>query len=102
MKTMSQDLRLMALTSLNMMGGVKYLNSIAKRDPKAYLAFVARCLIKDDGVDLGAVQFVVQQIHVQAGPVAGVLNSPVAEHVGPPLRLAAAGGEVVDVEARHG
>lgn len=88
----------MAMTSLNMVGGVKYLNAVARSDPKAYLAFIARCLVKDDGADLGSVQFVVQQITVTATPVPGVINSPVAEHVAP-LRLAASGGEVVDVEA---
>jgi hypothetical protein len=38
----------------------------------------------------------VQTINVTGGPVPGVLNSPVVEHVQPPLRLASNGGHVVE------
>jgi hypothetical protein len=99
--TMSRDVRLMALTSLNFLGGVKYLVAIAKKNPSAYLQFVSKCLIKEDGAELGGATFVIQQINVNPQQVAGVLTSPVQEHVSP-VRLITKGGEVIDVETRNG
>jgi hypothetical protein len=100
-KTMSRDIRLAALASFNFMERMGYLNSVAKSNPAAYLNFIARCLIKEDGSDLGGATFVIQQINVSAGPVAGVLNSPLDSHVSP-VRLIANGGEVIDAEPGDG
>lgn len=100
--TISKDLRLMAMTSLNFLGGVKYLVAVAKKEPNAYLQFVSKCLVRDDESAAAGLNVVVQQLIVgaDAKPVAGVLNSPIAAHVMPPPRLVANGGEVLDVPAR--
>lgn len=96
-KTISRDIRLMCATSLNFLGGVKYLTKVAKSNPGAYLQFVARCLVREDGTDSGGTTFVIQQLNVTAAPVPGVINSPVLEHIAP-LKLVANGGEVIDAE----
>lgn len=44
------------------------------------------------------VRIVVQQLAIEAKPVAGVICSPVVEHIATP-HLVAAGGEVIDVSA---
>lgn len=95
----NRELRAMWMTSLNFVGGVKYLNWLAKKHPSVYMQGLARLIKTGDSGTMGddaGITFVVQQINVTAGPVQGVLASPVAAHVQPPLRLAAAGGEVVE------
>src|SRR4051794_21116835 len=84
--SISRDLRLMASTSLNFVGGVQYLNKIAKTNPSAYLQFIARCLIKDDESNVAGVQVIVQQLVIGSGaqPVPGVWNSPIREQIAPP------------------
>ena len=97
----NRELRAMWMTSLNFVGGVKYLNWLAKKHPSVYMQGLARLIKTGDSGTMGddsGITFVVQQINVTAAPVPGVLASPVAAHVHPQLRLAAAGGEVVDVE----
>jgi hypothetical protein len=94
--SISRELREMGLTSLHFVGGVQYLNRIAKKNPAAYLAFIAKLIKTDDGADPGGITFVVQQVNVQGVPIKGVVNSPVVEHV-VPLKLAAANGEVIDM-----
>lgn len=79
--TISRDIRLMGLTSLNFVGGVQYLNRIAKKNPAAYLAFIAKLVQRDDSADANGMTFVIQQINIGAAPIAGVTNSPVLEHV---------------------
>lgn len=96
----NRELRAMWMTSLNFVGGVKYLNWLAKKHPSVYMQGLARLIKTGDSGNMGddsGITFVVQQINVTAGPVQGVLASPVAAHVQPgALRLAAAGGEVVE------
>lgn len=41
------DLRLLALESLDAVGGIVYLTKQAKDNPTAYLAFIGKCLPKD-------------------------------------------------------
>lgn len=91
----SQELRRMAGESLNAMGGVEYLKRVAVEDPQAYLQFIAKCIKTDDGSEASGITFVVQQLVIANGPVPGVLNSPIAQHVAP-LRLAADHGGVID------
>lgn len=96
--TISKDIRLQTLTALNFVGGVQFLVRQARKKNNApFMALLGKCLQQDDGSGDASIRFVVQTINVTGGPVPGVLNSPVAEHVQPPLRLAANGGHVVDV-----
>lgn len=93
--TISRDIRAMGLTSLHFMGGVKYLNKVAKSNPAAYLAFIAKLIKQDDAsAHDGGITFIVQTLAVNAGPVPGVIASPIAEHIAPPLKLISNG--VVD------
>lgn len=96
--SLSRELKIMAMTSLGFVGGVKYLQRVAKTNPAAYLAFLAKTLVvKDDGGDTGERTFVVQTLNMIAMPTPGVINSPIAGHIAP-VRLAANGGEVIDNE----
>ena len=96
--TISKDIRLQVLTALNFVGGVQFLVRQARKQNNApFMALLAKCLQQDDGSDQGGIKFVIQQVSINAQPVAGVLNSPVAGHV-QPLKLVANGGEVIDVE----
>jgi hypothetical protein len=102
---MSRELRVMAMTSLGFVGGVKYLERVAKTNPAAYLAFLAKVVaVKNDGAEIdGSRTYVVRTLNVIAQPTPGVINSPVAGHIAAP-RLVANGGEVIDAEpsAPHG
>lgn len=94
--SLSRELKVMAATSLGFMGGVQYLNKVAKSHPAAYMAFLAKVLVvKDDNEEVGNRTYVVRTINVIAQPTPGVINSPVAGHIAAP-RLVANGGEVID------
>lgn len=96
--TISREIREMGLTSFRFVGGVQYLNRIAQKNPAAYLAFISKLIKTEDGADSSGITFVVQQINVNGQPIAGVVNSPVVEHVAP-LQLVASNGEtVVDLD----
>lgn len=96
---MSRELRVMAMTSLGFVGGVKYLERVAKSNPAAYLAFLAKVVAVKNDTDLtqGERTFVVRTIQVIAQPTPGVINSPVAGHIMAP-RLIANGGEVIEAQ----
>lgn len=96
LKTISKDIRLQALTALNIVGGAKYLAKQAEKNPAAFMALLGKLVTRDDGAANEGVTFLIQTVNVNASPVAGVLSSPIAEHV-QPLRLVANGGEVIDV-----
>lgn len=98
---MSRELRIMAMTSLGFVGGVKYLERVAKSNPAAYLAFLAKTLVmKDDTEGADATKFVVQPLAIVPVPTPGVINSPVAGHIAREhVRLIANSGEVIDNEA---
>jgi hypothetical protein len=97
-KTVSRDIRLQTLTALNFVGGVQFLVRQARKKNNApFMALLAKCLQQDDGSQDHGITFVIKTINVTPGPVAGVLNSPIVEHV-QPIRLVANGGEVIDVE----
>lgn len=88
--SISKDLRLMGMASLNFLGGVKYLVAVAKSEPGAYLAFLSKCLVRDDESAAAGLNVTVQQLIVgaDAKPVPGVLNSPIAQHIAPPRLVA--------------
>lgn len=96
---MARELRVMAMTSLGFVGGVKYLARVAKSNPAAYLAFLAKVVAvkRDDDTGTGDRTFVVRTINVIAQPTPGVINSPIAGHIARP-HLIANGGEVIDAE----
>lgn len=104
---MARELRVMAMTSLGFVGGVKYLERVAKTNPAAYLAFLAKVVAVKADADIGAGErtFVVRTINVIAQPTPGVINSPVPGHIAAP-RIAAnvEVGEVIENEpgAAHG
>lgn len=91
----SQDIRLAVLTSFNFIGGVKWLAKQAQKNPSAYMALLGKCLVQDDGSAEKNITFVIQQLAPSTQPVAGVLTSPIASHVPPPLKLIS-NGEVID------
>lgn len=95
--TISMDLRIAGLASFNMLGGIRYLVKVAKSNPAAYLAFMAKLIKTDDGGDAQGLNIIVQQINIGALPIPGVLNSPILEHVSPQRLLAANGAEHAEV-----
>lgn len=96
-QAMSRELRVMAMTSLGFVGGVKYLERVAKTNPAAYLAFLAKVVAVKGDADTGPGDrtFVVRTINVIAQPTPGVINSPVVGHIARP-HLIANGGEVIE------
>lgn len=98
-QAMSRELRIMAMTSLGFVGGVKYLEKVAKTNPAAYLAFLAKVVAVKGDTDTGPGDrtFVVRTLNVIAQPTPGVINSPVTGHIARP-QLIANGGEVIDNE----
>jgi hypothetical protein len=92
----SRDVRIQVLTALNFVGGVKYLAKQAEKNPAAFLALVGKCLQQDDGTAQGGITYVIRTLAVPTGPVAGVIASPIAEHVAPPLKLISNGEVVAD------
>jgi len=101
-RAMSRELRVMAMTSLGFVGGVKYLERVAKTNPAAYLAFLAKTLVmKDDSDDQGERTYAVQVLQVVPVPTPGVINSPVAGHIAREhVRLASNAGEIIENEAQ--
>ncbi len=95
--TISREIREMGLTAFRFVGGVRYLNRVAAKNPAAYLPFISKLIKTEDGTDSSGITFVVQQINVNGEPIKGVVNSPVLEHV-TPLKLAAANSEVIEVD----
>lgn len=101
MRSMSRELKVMAMTSLGFVGGVKYLEKVAKTNPAAYLAFLAKTLVmRDDTDDAGDRRYVVQQIAIVPVPTAGVINSPVAGHIAREHVRIPANAEVIENEAQ--
>jgi hypothetical protein len=93
----SRDVRIQVLTALNFVGGVKYLARQAEKNPAAFLALVGKCLQQDDGANEAGITFVVQTLNVSGAPIPGVLSSPIAAHVAPPLKLIS-NGAVLEAE----
>lgn len=101
-RSMSRELKVMAMTSLGFVGGVKYLEKVAKTNPAAYLAFLSKTLVmRDDADDQGERRFIVQQIAIVPVPTAGVINSPVRGHIARE-HIHLVQGEVIENEGGHG
>lgn len=111
--TMSRDVRLGLLISLNYGGGswpetmapppgvspnaIDFWLKLKRRSPAKYAECLMKLVRNNDGASTEGMRIVVQQLTIQAGPVAGVLASPVLQHV-QAARLVPHGGEVVDME----
>ena len=102
MRGMSRELRIMAMTSLGFVGGVKYLERVAKKHPAAYLSFLAKTVVMRDDEDVqGAREMRVQFLQVVPQPTPGVINSPVAGHIAREHVRLVGNGEVIDNEAER-
>jgi hypothetical protein len=99
---MSRELKIMAMTSLGFVGGVKYLEKVARTNPAAFLSFLAKTLVmRDDADDGGERKYVVQQITIVPVPTAGVINSPVAGHIAREHLRIPANAEIIDNEGER-
>lgn len=102
MRGMSRELKVMAMTSLGFVGGVKYLERVAKTNPAAYLSFLAKTLVlKNDDEGASEKRYVVQQIAIVPVPTAGVINSPVAGHIAREHVRLPANAEIIENEAQR-
>lgn len=104
MRGMSRELKVMAMTSLGFVGGVKYLERVAKKHPAAYLSFLAKTLVmRDDEDTKQSRELRVQVLQVVPVPTPGVINSPVRGHIATEHMRLVQGGEIIDNEAdEHG
>lgn len=86
------------MCALDMNGGVKYIDWLAKHKPALYVDLL-KCAMRGAPVvdETDGVRFVVQQLTINAAPVAGVINSPIAGHIAGP-NVDESRGEVIDVE----
>jgi hypothetical protein len=97
----NSELRTMYMTSLHFLGGVKYLNWLAKKHPAVFMMGLSKYMRHDANEPEAGVTYVIQQLNVVATPVPGVLNSPIEGHI-QQLKLVANGGEVIDMEPQDG
>lgn len=101
----TREIQVGLLASLRLAGGAtKFLNALRKSHPELYVGLLVKYgagLLTGKDAGQAGVTFIVEEIKVIGAPVPGVIASPIAAHVSsPPLRLAAAGGEVIDAEPR--
>lgn len=112
--TMSMDVRLGLLTSLNF-GGTRWPSSmpppagvspnaidfwlkLKRSQPAKFAECLMKCVRTDDGASLEGVTFIVRSLQINnAQPVAGVIASPIAAHV-QPLKLVSNGDVVEDAQ----
>jgi hypothetical protein len=112
--TMSMDVRLGLLTSLNY-GGTRWPSTMApppgvspnaidfwlklkRSQPAKFAECLMKCVRTDDAGSLEGVTFIVRSLQINnAQPVPGVLASPIAAHV-QPLKLVSNGDVVEDAQ----
>lgn len=83
-RTISRELKIATLAAYNMAGGVKYLYWLSQHKHAIFAELMKKCMGNDDSEGDTNITFVVQQITMQAKPVPGVLNSPIAGHIAGP------------------
>ena len=94
-------MRRMAARAFNEVGGAQYLKRVAGKNANTFLRFLGQFVTKDDTPNLAGLTIIVQRLSIEsAGPVRGVLASPVAGDVGPSRYLGT--GVVIDEEPRDG
>lgn len=95
---MNVRLRDMANRALDAAGGDAYLLQIARKNPNAFLRFLSQFVQNDTAVNAAGLNIIVQTINIgSAGPVPGVLASPIAAHVSLVPHSPPPGGEVIDM-----
>lgn len=109
--TMGRDVRLGLLISLNYGGqrwpvgmapppniapnAIDFWLKLKRNHPQKYAECLMKLIPRDVADEDTSLRIIVQQINVTAGPVPGVISSPVLEHVAP-LKLVANGEGVTD------
>lgn len=89
-------MRRMAMRAFDEVGGVEFLNRVARKSPNTFLRFVGQFVTREDTINPAAYQFFIQQVNIEAAqPVRGVIASPVTGHIGG-SRLIGAPGEVIE------
>lgn len=102
-RLLARELRIATMVAYDMVGGVKYLKWLAKHYPPVYAELLKKCMGSDaqaEGTGEGTT-IVVRQLTIDARPVPGVINSPIAGHIAGP-QLPESTGEVIDAVIRNG
>lgn len=86
------------MAALNLAGGIKYFYWLSQHKHALFVELVKKCMGNDDGDTDTNITFIVQTIAMEARPVPGVINSPIAGHISTQPRLEQT-GEVIDAEA---
>lgn len=76
---------------------IEFWLKLKRTNPVKFAECLCRLIRPTDGLTDQTVTFIVQTLNVQGGPVAGVLASPIAEHVAP-VRIAAPVTDAVVIE----
>jgi hypothetical protein len=97
--TISRDIREAIHTALYIDGNpTQYFRWLKEKRPDLFVQLIGKALMKDDESSVGGLVINVVQLTANgAGPVPGVLNSPIAEHISPQRHLQLVHiGEVID------
>ena len=94
----TKTLRDKILGALTKVGGEVWLAKLAMEHPSDFAWLLAKLLPREGVTDLGNYTFIVQQLHVPAAPIPGVLNSPIAAHIDLTARRLGGGGPVIEAE----
>lgn len=94
---LNSRIRDMAAGALEQAGGMQYLLQVARKNPNAFLRLISQFIQNDTAVNAAGLNIIVQQINIgTAGPVPGVLASPITAHIAhtpEPLQR----GEIIDM-----
>lgn len=83
--TISRDIREAIHTALYVDGNpVQYFRWLKEKKPELFVHLIGKALMKEDESSVGGLVINVVQLSANgAAPVAGVLNSPILEHIEP-------------------
>lgn len=100
---LARELRIATMVAYDMVGGVKYLKWLALHKPAIYAELLKKCMGSDSQAesDGEGTTIVVKQLTIDARPVPGVINSPIAGHIAGPA-VPNSTGEVIDAVIRNG
>ena len=102
-RMLARELRIATMVAYDMVGGVKYLRWLALHKPAIYAELLKKCMGSDAQAEASSegITFVVRNLTVEAKPVPGVINSPIAGHIAGP-QVADSTGEIIDAVIRNG